>query len=183
MTLRLLAGVAAPDRGRIVLNGKILFDSDRRINLSSAQRRIGVVFQDYARFPHMTVAENVAFVLQQLPKEEQRVRVRRQLEQMHISDLAARYPGEISGGQRQRVALARCMAIEPDALLLSSMTEQIVTSSKKQETATEEVQSSVQKIAGLVQQTFDSTMATDCACQILTQLSSTLQSALAKFQI
>lgn len=66
---------------------------------------------------------------------------------------------------------------------VSSMTEQIVTSSKKQETATEEVQSSVQKIAGLVQQTFDSTMATDCACQILTQLSSTLQSALAKFQI
>lgn len=118
MTLRLLAGVAAPDRGRIVLNGKILFDSDRRINLPFAQRRIGVVFQDYALFPHMTVAENVAFGLQQLPKEEQRVRVRRQLEQMHISDLAARYPGEISGGQRQRVALARCMAIEPDALLL-----------------------------------------------------------------
>jgi molybdate transport system permease protein len=118
MTLRILAGIATPDRGRIVLNGRVLYDSASRQNVSAAKRRIGVVFQDYALFPHMTVAENVAFGLSALPEQERQSRVDRQLHLMHIAELADRYPKEISGGQRQRVAIARSMVIEPDALLL-----------------------------------------------------------------
>jgi molybdate transport system permease protein len=117
MTLRMIAGIVAPDCGSIVLNDRILFDSATKKNLPAALRKIGVVFQDYALFPAMTVAENVGFGLSALPAIERRVRVQRQLERMHIEELADRFPSEISGGQRQRVAIARCMAIEPDALL------------------------------------------------------------------
>jgi molybdate transport system permease protein len=118
MTLRMIAGIVAPDRGRIVLNDRVLFDSASGQNIPAAQRRIGVVFQNYALFPRMTVAENVGFGLSALPGQERQARVQHQLERMHIVELADRYPEEISGGQRQRVAIARCMATEPDALLL-----------------------------------------------------------------
>jgi molybdate transport system permease protein len=118
MTLRMIAGIVAPDRGRIVLNGRVLYDGATGEKTSASQRKIGIVFQDYALFPRMTVAENVGFGLSKLPKGERQARVQRQLEQMHIAELADRYPAEISGGQRQRVAIARCMAIEPQALLL-----------------------------------------------------------------
>jgi molybdate transport system permease protein len=118
MTLRMIAGVSTPDRGRIVLNGRILFDKAAGFNLPAASRRIGVVFQDYALFPHLTVAENVGFSLARMPKDERRARIWKQLESMGIAELANRYPRQISGGQRQRVAIARCMAMEPDALLL-----------------------------------------------------------------
>jgi molybdate transport system permease protein len=118
MTLRMIAGIVAPDRGRIVLNGRVLYDSATGAKIPAAHRKIGVVFQDYALFPRMTVAENVGFGLSKMPKGERHARVRLHLEQMHIAELADRYPAEISGGQRQRVAIARCMAIEPDALLL-----------------------------------------------------------------
>jgi len=117
MTLRMIAGIVTPDRGRIVLNGRVLFDRASERNTPAAQRKIGVVFQDYALFPHMTVAENVAFGLSGLSRTERLARVANQLERMHIAELAERYPREISGGQRQRAAIARCMAIEPDALL------------------------------------------------------------------
>jgi len=118
ITLRMVAGIVTPDHGRIVLNGRVLFDSATRVNLPAAQRRIGVVFQDYALFPRMTVAENVGFGLSKLPRTEREARVRQQLARMHIAELAHRYPAQLSGGQRQRVAIARCMAIQPDALLL-----------------------------------------------------------------
>ena len=117
MTLRMIAGIVTPDRGRIVLNNRALYESETGKNLSAAQRRVGVVFQDYALFHNMTVAENIGFGLSSLPEPERRTRIQKQLDLMHIAELASRYPKEISGGQRQRVAIARCMAIEPDALL------------------------------------------------------------------
>jgi molybdate transport system permease protein len=118
MTLRMIAGIVDPDQGRIVLNGRVLYDSETRQRVSASKRKIGVVFQDYALFPKLTVSENVGFGICKLPKDERCARIQRQLEEMHIAELADRYPAEISGGQRQRVAIARCMAIEPDALLL-----------------------------------------------------------------
>lgn len=118
MTLRMIAGISTPDQGRITLNDRVLFDSSTGQNIPAANRRIGFVFQDYALFPHMTVAENVGFGMRFLSKEEQRLRIDQQLTTMRIAELANRYPREISGGERQRVAIARCMAMEPDALLL-----------------------------------------------------------------
>jgi molybdate ABC transporter permease protein len=118
MTLRMIAGVSQPDRGRIVLNGRVLFDSATGKNIPAAGRRVGLVFQDYALFPHLTVAENVGFGLVHFPKHDRAARMWKQLESMGIAELANRYPSQISGGQRQRVAIARCMAMEPDALLL-----------------------------------------------------------------
>jgi molybdate transport system permease protein len=118
MTLRMIAGIVNPSRGRIRLNGRVLFDSASGENVPAARRRIGVVFQDYALFPRMTVAENVEFGLLGRPKPERRRLALEQLERMHIAELANQLPVAISGGQRQRVAIARCMATEPDALLL-----------------------------------------------------------------
>ena len=118
MTLRMIAGVSTPDRGRIALNGRVLFDSAGGINLPSARRKIGMVFQDYALFPHLTVADNVGFGLAGLDAAERRTQVEQLLAAMDIDELANRFPREISGGQRQRVAIARCMAMQPDALLL-----------------------------------------------------------------
>ena len=118
MTLRMIAGVSTPERGRIVLNGRTLFDSDSGINLPPAQRKVGMVFQDYALFPHLTVRENVGFGLDDLPAGERRARVEQLLSSIHILELSERFPRELSGGQRQRVAIARCMAMQPDALLL-----------------------------------------------------------------
>ncbi len=117
MTLRMIAGILAPDCGRIVLNGRVLYDKSSGRNVRAAQRKIGFVFQDYALFPRMTVAENVGFGLSSLSQQKRSARIHEQLERMHVAELANRYPAEISGGQRQRVAIARCMAIEPEALL------------------------------------------------------------------
>ena len=118
MTLRCIAGLEKPSRGRIVLNGRILFDGKRKINLPSRKRRIGFLFQNYALFPHMTVAQNIAFGLQELSKNERISRVRQYIDMMQLQDLENRYPHQISGGQQQRVALARALVIEPEAILL-----------------------------------------------------------------
>ena len=107
MTLRCIAGLETPTRGRIVLNGQVLFDSQQGINLPSHQRRIGFVFQNYARFPHMKVAHNLGFGLQELPKAERKRRVYQYIELMQLQGLEKRYPHQLSGGQQQRVALAR----------------------------------------------------------------------------
>lgn len=118
MTLRMIAGVTSPERGRIVLNGRTLFDSETGTNLPPAQRNVGMVFQDYALFPHMTVRENVGFGLGERAAGERDAKIEQLLSSIRIAELADRYPREISGGQRQRVAIARCMAMRPDALLL-----------------------------------------------------------------
>lgn len=118
MTLRCIAGVDTPTTGRIVLNGRSLFDSDNNINLPSHQRKVSLVFQNYALFPHMTVAQNIAFGLQHLSKSICRQRVDRQLDLLQMQGLGDRYPHQLSGGQQQRVALARALATEPELLLL-----------------------------------------------------------------
>lgn len=118
MTLRCIAGLDTPDNGRIVLNGRVLFDADANINLPPSARRIGVLFQDYALFPHLTVRENIAFGLEHLSRPEQKDRTANVVELVRLEGLLDRYPAEISGGQKQRVALARALAIQPDALLL-----------------------------------------------------------------
>lgn len=114
-TLRLIAGLEFPDRG-----GRVLFDGEDVTRLPIERRRVGMVFQSYALFPTMTVAENVGYGLRIRgdTRTSVRERVGRMLEMMHISDLADRRIAQLSGGQRQRVALARALAPEPRVLLL-----------------------------------------------------------------
>ncbi|MEH1872622.1 molybdate ABC transporter permease subunit [Nostoc sp.] len=119
MILRCLAGIETPTRGRIVLNGRVLFDSEQGINLPSRDRRIGFLVQNYALFPHMSVAQNIAFGLpKKLSAGSIRVQVEEQLIAMQLQGLGDRYPHQLSGGQQQRVALARALASQPEALLL-----------------------------------------------------------------
>src|SRR5260221_13944375 len=84
MTLRAIAGLETPDRGRIVLHGRVLFDSEQSINLPARSRRIGLLFQNYALFPHQSVAENIAFGLGRLPEAERNRRVAEQLAAAHL---------------------------------------------------------------------------------------------------
>jgi molybdate transport system permease protein len=118
MTLRCIAGLETPSQGRIVLNGRVLFDSHKRINLPSRDRKVGLVFQNYALFPHLTVAQNIAFGMGHIPKPQRIAEVTRYLDQIGLTGLGDRYPHQLSGGQQQRVALARALAIQPDILLL-----------------------------------------------------------------
>lgn len=118
MILRCIAGVETPTQGKIILKGRTLFDSKRGINVPSHQRRIGLVFQNYALFPQMTVAQNIAFGLQHLPSKQRSLRVQEKLTLVHLEALSDDYPHQLSGGQQQRVALARALAPEPDVLLL-----------------------------------------------------------------
>ena len=118
MTLRCIAGLETPMSGKIAVNGRVLFDSAQGINLPSKDRRIGFLFQNYALFPHLSVAQNIAFGLQHLSESEQKLRVKEQLISVQMSGLENRYPHELSGGQQQRVALARAIAPSPELLLL-----------------------------------------------------------------
>ncbi len=119
MILRCLAGIETPTRGRIVLNGRVLFDSEKGINVPSRDRRIGFLVQNYALFPHMSVAQNIAFGLPKgLSAGSIRVQVEELLLNMQLQGLGDRYPHQLSGGQQQRVALARALASQPEALLL-----------------------------------------------------------------
>jgi len=118
MTLRCIAGIETPDQGRIILNERILYDSHQGINVPIRDRKVGFVFQNYALFPHLTVAQNIAYGLRKLPRNAINRRVGEQLAQMKLTGLGDRYPNQLSGGQQQRVALARALAPEPDILLL-----------------------------------------------------------------
>lgn len=118
MTLRCIAGIEKPDKGKIVLNGRVLYDSENDINIPSRQRKVGFLFQNYALFPNMTVEENIAFAIEKLPKKERKKIVNEKIKMMKLDGLEKRYPFQLSGGQQQRVALARALAIEPEILLL-----------------------------------------------------------------
>src|SRR6202166_4999742 len=98
MALRAIAGLETPDRGRIVLHGRVLFDSEQRINVPARARRIGLLFQNYALFPHLNVAENIAFGLKHLPEGDRARRVQEHISAMHLNGLATRYPATLSGG-------------------------------------------------------------------------------------
>jgi molybdate transport system ATP-binding protein len=118
LTLQCLAGLIRPDAGRIALGGRVLFDADSGIDVPPQQRRVGYVFQGYALFPHLTVADNVGFGLRDRPRVERARRVADVVQRLGLGGLERRYPRELSGGERQRVALGRALAIEPALLLL-----------------------------------------------------------------
>ena len=121
LTLQCIAGLMAPDAGRIAAAGRTLFDSRDGLNLAPQQRRIGYVFQGYALFPHMTVAQNIAYGIPKTRGHQNRAageRTKEIVDRLGLSALTSRYPADLSGGQQQRVALARALATDPDVLLL-----------------------------------------------------------------
>jgi ABC-type sulfate/molybdate transport systems ATPase subunit len=118
LTLRAIAGLLRPDAGRITVGSQVLFDAEARIDLPARARRVGYVFQHYAVFPHLTVAENVGYGLHDLSRVARAARVAEMLDTVGLSEFAARRPRTLSGGQLQRVALARAIAPNPSVLLL-----------------------------------------------------------------
>lgn len=117
MTLRCIAGIEKPDAGKIIVNGKTMFDSEKGINLKPQERRIGYLFQNYALFPTMTVEENIGCGFRG-SREDRTVKVRDFLARYQLKGLEKHYPAQLSGGQQQRVALARMMIGEPEMILL-----------------------------------------------------------------
>ncbi|WP_297470174.1 ABC transporter ATP-binding protein [Thermococcus sp.] len=113
-TLRIIAGLERPDSGKVLFSGRDVTE------LEPYERNIGIVFQDYALFPHMTVFKNIAFGLEmrKLPRAEIEKRVKWALELVGLRGFENRYPEQLSGGQQQRVALARALVVEPEVLLL-----------------------------------------------------------------
>ncbi len=120
MTLQCIAGIVTPDSGHISLNGRVLFDSKKRVNVSPQERKIGLLFQEYALFPNMTVMQNVLTGLRHsgLDKRLQLVKANEMLEKMQLKDLADRRPAQLSGGQKQRTALARMLVNQPEMFML-----------------------------------------------------------------
>ena len=122
LTLRAIAGLLRPDHGRIVLGGRTLFDEAAGIDVRPQQRRVAYLFQDYALFPHLTVAQNVAFGLargwRNPPRGKSHDDAERWIDAFGLQEVRGHYPAEISGGQKQRVALARALATQPDIVLL-----------------------------------------------------------------
>ncbi|MBQ9458862.1 MAG: ATP-binding cassette domain-containing protein [Oscillospiraceae bacterium] len=118
MTLKCVAGLETPDRGRIALDDRVLFDSDKHINLPPQKRRVGYLFQQYALFPHMNVRQNLLAGARRLPREKQKNAVEEMIRTFRLDGLEELYPRQLSGGQQQRAALARVIASQPDCLLL-----------------------------------------------------------------
>ena len=116
--LRCIAGLRRPRAGLVRCKGLTWFASDRAINLPPQKRRVGLVFQQYALFPHLSARDNVASALRHLPANARNARAEALLETVHLAGLEAHKPRELSGGQQQRVALARALARDPAVLLL-----------------------------------------------------------------
>ncbi len=117
-TLRLIAGFELPDDGEVAIAGRVMADGQRKISVPPEERGIGIVFQDYALFPHLTVEENVGFGLHALARDRRGERVLAVLNLVGLAEFAHRYPHELSGGQQQRVAVARALAPSPALILL-----------------------------------------------------------------
>ena len=119
MTLRCIAGIVKPDAGRIVLDGTVLFDSKQHIDLPPQQRGVGLLFQNYALFPNMTVEQNILCGLKaEKDKAVRKARCEEMLRAMRLEELAGRRPAQLSGGQQQRTALARILVGKPKILML-----------------------------------------------------------------
>ncbi|MDA0798963.1 MAG: ATP-binding cassette domain-containing protein [Chloroflexi bacterium] len=118
LTLRAIAGLQTPLEGKILQRGVTLYNSEQRIDLPARRRNVGYLFQDYALFPHLTVAENIAFGLKGREQADQRESVSRMVDLLRLHGLEDRHPAGLSGGERQRVALGRALAPHPDLLLL-----------------------------------------------------------------
>jgi molybdate transport system ATP-binding protein len=119
ITLQCLAGLMKPDRGRIVVDGAVWYDSEKRIFVPSQERGVGLLFQNYALFPNMTVRQNLLCGLRrETPRRERDVAAQRLIDRFHLTGLENHLPGQLSGGQKQRAALARCLARKPKLLLL-----------------------------------------------------------------
>ncbi len=119
MTLKCIAGIEKPDKGKIVVDGVTLFDSEKKINLSPQKRRTGLMFQNYALFPNMTVLQNIqAGAQRERDKKKRHTAVETVLESFGLKEHLHHYPHQLSGGQQQRVALARILVSSPRILLL-----------------------------------------------------------------
>ena len=118
MCLKCIAGLETPDKGKIIINDKVLFDSEKKINLPPQERKIGYLFQNYALFPNMNIEENLSIALNNLSKQEKKNLSNEYIEKFHLTGLNKRYPWQLSGGQQQRVALARALITSPEILLL-----------------------------------------------------------------
>ena len=116
MTLKCIAGIEKPDRGKIILDGVTLFDSEKHLSVKPQERRVGYLFQQYALFPTMTVEENVRCGVRE--RKDRRERAAEMIERMGLHGLEKRTPRQLSGGQQQRVALARILVNDPELLLL-----------------------------------------------------------------
>lgn len=129
MTLKCIAGIERPNEGRIVLNDRVLFDSEKRINLPPQKRKVGYMFQDYALFPNMNVVQNIQAGMGRKPDPK---KVREYITGFQLGGLENHMPDQLSGGQKQRVAIARAMVNNPKILLADEPTGALDSKSGKQ---------------------------------------------------